>query len=81
MKYHYPTPQELGMKIPIQLISELFCKGFEHALKGYKITETKQLRASYRAGYRAGKLYLKEIRRQQGILEFPLVGKITIKAA
>ena len=81
MQYHYPTPSELGIEIPSLCIRELFCQGFNQALKGYKVTQAKQLKASYRAGFRMGKLYLKQLRREQGIIQFPYLGKICIKAA
>lgn len=71
MSWQYPTPEQAGIKIPARLIESSFCNGFQHALRGRQITRVEQLRLSYREGYRAGKLYLRELRRAQGILEFP----------
>lgn len=76
MAHSYPSPEDIGIRIPRNLKRESFCKGFLHALKGGQITESSQLRRSHRYGFRAGKLYLKELRRRQGIINFPAQGKI-----
>jgi hypothetical protein len=73
---YVPTPHDLGLRIPRHLMEERFSRGFHHALTGGQITKVEQLRLSYREGYRAGKLYLKEVRRSRGIVEFPMTGKI-----
>jgi hypothetical protein len=72
MSWHYPTPNEVGIKVPASLIETRFRHGFEHALRGRQITHVEHLRLSFREGYRAGKLYLRRVRRAQGIVEFPL---------
>ena len=77
---HYPTPAEVGIKTAPHIIQSRFDKGFRHALQGGRITEVKQLRLSFREGFRAGHLYLKALRRQQGIHHFPLQGKIRLAA-
>jgi hypothetical protein len=76
----YPTPQDVGIKIPPHLRADRFCNGFEHALKGGQITEAKQLRLSFREGYRAAKLYLRDLRRSMGIANFPVQGRIRFTA-
>jgi hypothetical protein len=81
MHYTYPTPKDLGIEIPSSLIAERFNKGFLHALKGGQIRKREQLRLSFREGYRAGKLYLRELRRERGILNFPMQGRIRFKIA
>ena len=73
---HYPTPAEVGIKTAPHIIQSRFDKGFRHALMGGRITDVKQLRLSYREGFRAGHLYLKELRKAQGLHTFPLQGKI-----
>ena len=75
-----PTPHDIGLRIPPHLMADRFCCGFHHALTGGQITTVEQLRLSFLEGYRAGKLYLKELRRQRGIIEFPLMGKIRMRA-
>ncbi len=81
MNYHYPTPAELGIRIPNGLIEKRFLEGFRYALNGGQLSCSIHFRLSFREGYRAGKLYLKQLRRQQGIVEFPLQGKIRFRAA
>ena len=80
MKHSYPDPRDVGIKIPPHLIKQRFRGGFLHALKGRQITQVEQLRLSFREGYRAGKLYLREERRKRGILHFPMQGKVVFKA-
>lgn len=80
MTHTYPTPQDVGITIPVHLRADRFCNGFEHALKGGQITEAKQLRLSFREGYRAGKLYLRDLRRSMGIINFPAQGRIRFTA-
>jgi hypothetical protein len=77
---YIPTPDDIGLRIPPHLKADRFRSGFHHALAGGQITQVEQLRLSFREGYRAGKLYLKEVRRSQGIVEFPVVGKIRMRA-
>jgi hypothetical protein len=79
MRYQYPEPADVGIKIPAHLMKQRFRGGFLHALKGGQITEVEQLRLSFREGYRAGKLYLRHVRRKQGIIEFPFKAKLIFK--
>lgn len=71
MPYHYPTPAEVGIKIPRYLLSDRFCAGFDHGLKGGQLDNVEYFRRSFRLGFRAAKLYLREARRAQGVLQFP----------
>jgi hypothetical protein len=80
MNYVYPTPQDIGLRIPAPLIESRFNDGFEHALKGGHLTKVEYFRHSFRLGFRAAKLYLRELRRRQGIREFPLRGRIRLRA-
>ena len=77
---YIPTPADIGLRIPGHLKADRFCSGFHHALTGGQINQVEQLRLSFREGFRAGKLYLKEIRRGKGIIEFPLMGKMRMRA-
>ena len=81
MKYTYPTPQDVGIEIAPHLMKDRFCRGFEHALKGRQISRVEHLRQSFREGYRAGKLYLRELRREQGIVEFPMKARMKFRLA
>ncbi|HEB58885.1 MAG TPA: hypothetical protein ENJ01_06680 [Gammaproteobacteria bacterium] len=79
-QFVYPAPADVGLRIPPNLIARRFEEGFQHALAGGQIRSADQLRLSFREGYRAGKLYLKALRRRQGIVEFPLMGKLSFRA-
>jgi hypothetical protein len=80
MQAHYPNPHELGIPIPAHLRKDRFCRGFHHALTGRQITRVEHLKLSFREGYRCGKLYLRELRRRQGILQFPMRARVRISA-
>lgn len=79
MLVKYPSPQELGICVPASLKADRFCSGFKHALRGGQINLAEQLRLSFREGYRVGKLYLRELRRAQGILEYPMKAQVKLK--
>ena len=76
---YVPTPHDTGLRIPPHLMADRYSCGFHHALTGGQITTVEQFRLSFLEGYRAGKLYLKEVRRSRGIVEFPLTGKIRMR--
>lgn len=80
MRIHYPTPQELGLRIPPDLVPERFCAGFRHGLQGGQLDRVEYLRRSFRLGFRAAKLYLRAERRRQGILPFPVQGHVRFRA-
>ena len=73
---HYPTPRELGIRVPRHLRKDRFNQGFEHALKGGQLHRVEYLKLSFREGFRAAKLYLRGVRRQQGIVDFPLKAQV-----
>jgi hypothetical protein len=75
----FPTPRDIGVKIPAHLIESRFNAGFEHALKGGHLTDIEYFRRSFRIGFRAGKLYLREVRRLRGIIEFPFRGRVRMR--
>jgi hypothetical protein len=78
--YTYPTPSDIGLKIPPDIRVTRFNAGFEHALKGGHLTEIEYFRRSFRLGFRAAKLYLRQVRRRRGILDFPLRARIRLRA-
>lgn len=80
MTHPYPTPQDLGIKIPVMLRRERFCRGFDHALRGGQLNRVEYFRLSFRLGFRAAKLYLREVRRQRGILELPMRRRVRLKS-
>ena len=77
----YPSPQEVGIKTPHHLIKARYDAGFKHALKGEQLFRTEHLKLSFREGYRAGKIYLKKLRKQKGILTFPVQGRISFRVS
>ncbi len=80
MQYTYPEPADVGIQIPPHLVPDRFRCGFLHALKGGQLTQVEQMRLSFREGFRAGKLYLRALRRAQGIVTFPIQGRIRVRA-
>ena len=81
MDNRYPSPEEAGIRVPPHLEQERFCAGFRHGLEGGQLNRVEYLRLSFREGFRAAKLYLREVRRRQGILEMPLRWKVRIYTA
>lgn len=69
--HRYPNPAEAGIRIPAHLLIDRFTAGFDHALKGGHLDHVEYFRRSFRLGFRAAKLYVREVRRQRGVLEFP----------
>jgi hypothetical protein len=80
VKYVYPTPKQLGIKIPSSLREDRFNAGFKHCLQGGRLDNPEFFRLSFRMGFRMGKFYLKGLRRRQGILDFPLQAHFKIRA-
>ncbi|UCE90201.1 MAG: hypothetical protein JSW10_05125 [Pseudomonadota bacterium] len=80
MRHSYPEPQDIGIVIPRHLIAERFRNGFHHALAGGHLQRVEHLRRSFREGYRAGKLYVRELQRANGVVSFPHLGRVRLKA-
>ena len=81
MKENYPSPQEVGIRIPPSLREDRYCAGFEHGLKGGQLDRVEYMKLSFREGFRASKLYLRELRRSRGILDFPARWRVRTKVA
>jgi len=75
MKKILPRPKIVDVVIPKGVDSEMYQAGFEHSVTGGQITKREHLKASFRLGFRNGRLYLKELRKKKGILEFPIKWK------
>lgn len=80
MAYAYPTPEDIGIRIPRRLIEARYRHGFRHALEGGQIAAVEHLRLSFREGFRAGKCYARELRRARGVVDFPLRAKIRFRS-
>jgi hypothetical protein len=78
MATRYPTPEELGVRIPAHLIPERFRQGFEHGLRGGQLHRAEYLRRSFRAGFREAKLVIRELHRQRGVIPFPTKARMRV---
>ena len=81
MEHSYPKPRDAGVRIPSHLKKDRFCAGFRHGLKGGHLDKVEYMRLSFREGYRVSKIYLRSLRRSQGILEFPACWRVRIRTA
>lgn len=81
MTSNYPDPRDLGLEIPPHVRADRFCEGFRHALVGGNLNQSEYFRLSFREGFRAAKLYLRELRRRQGVVNIPLPGKMRMRVA
>jgi len=81
MDYSYPKPEDVGIRIPRTLQPERFCAGFEHGLKGGQLDRTEFMKQSFREGFRASRMYLRELRRSRGILQFPARWRMRLSVA
>ncbi len=81
MDVHYPSPQEAGVRIPSHVKKDRFCAGFRHGLRGGQLDRVEYMKLSFREGVRSSQLYLRAVRRSQGILEFPVRWKVRMRAA
>lgn len=59
---------------------DLYEAGYACGLRGGRLDRVAYFRLSFRAGFRAAKLALRARRRREGLLEFPLTGRISVKA-
>ena len=80
MSAHFPSPAQAGIRIPHDLRADRFAAGFEHALKGGQLDRVEYFRRSFRLGFRAAKLYLREVRRGRGVIEFPARYRVRLRA-
>jgi hypothetical protein len=76
LKRRAPAPTEVGVLVPTKVDKKLFEEGFSHGMASNELTVFK---ASFRAGFREAKRYLRELRRQQGVVEFPLRARLSIR--
>lgn len=80
MAYRYPSPHDAGIRIPRYLLTDRFTAGFDHGLKGGQLDHVEYFRRSFRLGFRAAKLHLREVRRQRGIIQFPARYKLRLRS-
>lgn len=69
-------PETFGIKVPVDLDEQLFRAGFAHGMMSNQLTIFKK---SYCEGFRIAKLLCKELRKEQGIIDFPMKARIKFK--
>jgi hypothetical protein len=72
------VPKEMGINGGHRFRPDRYQAGFEHALRGGQLDHVNYLRLSFRAGFRAAKLYARELRRRHGVLDFPMRSKFKL---
>lgn len=72
--------REIAVVAPLSLRRDRYEAGFAHALKGGKLDQIEYFKLSFREGFRAAKLGMRSLRRKEGIIDFPLQGRLKIKA-
>lgn len=80
MPYRYPSPVDAGIKVPPYLMAERFSAGFDHGLKGGQLDRVEYFRRSFRLGFRTAKLYLREVRRQRNVIQFPARYRVRLRS-
>ena len=58
-------PSDFALDIPTNADPKIFMQGFEHGLKSNTLSLA-QMRLSFRLGFRAAKLYLRDLARSRG---------------
>ncbi|MGQ0657096.1 MAG: hypothetical protein ACT4NU_03220 [Chromatiales bacterium] len=64
------------MKIPPDVRKERFNAG----LGGGRLDELEYFQYSFRVGFRTGQRYLQRFRRSRGLIDFPFLGRIKVRA-
>jgi hypothetical protein len=71
---------ETQIRVPPLLRKDRYQAGFVHAMRGGQLDKIEYFKLSFREGFRAAKLQMRQTRRMQGILNFPLQGKMKLKS-
>jgi len=71
---------EVSVAVPSSLQRDRYQAGFAHAMSGGKLDRIEYFKLSFREGFRAAKLQMRALRRRQGVIDFPLQGKLKVKA-
>ena len=70
---------ELTVIAPPILRKDRYEAGFAHAMQGGKLDRIEYFKLSFREGFRAAKLYMRSLRRREGIIDFPMRGRLKVK--
>lgn len=68
----------LAVAVPPSLIKDRYQAGFAHAMRGGQLDDIDYFRLSFREGFRAAKLQLRELRRRRGIIDFPMKARLRV---
>jgi hypothetical protein len=71
---------EVEMTVPLSLRKDRYQAGFAHAMRGGQLDKIEYFRLSFREGFRAAKLQMRDMRRKRNIIDFPLQGKMKVKS-
>ena len=71
---------EISVLAPITLRQDLYEAGFAHAMTGGKLDRVEYFKLSFREGFRAAKLQMRALRRRHGVIDFPMQGRLKVKA-
>jgi citrate lyase alpha subunit len=69
----------IEVAVPPSLLKDRFAAGFAHAMRGGQLNKIEYFKLSFREGFRAAKLQMRAMRRNQGIIDFPLQGRVKMK--
>ena len=72
-----PNPEEVGIRIPSNVNHEKYMAGFQHGLSSNTLN-LEQMKTSFRLGFRAAKVYLRELAKKSGQYQ-PKVSRCQIK--
>jgi hypothetical protein len=64
--------------VPPSLIKDRYQAGFAHAMRGGQLDDIDYFRLSFREGFRAAKLQLRELRRRRDIIDFPMKARLRV---
>ena len=62
------------------LLKDRYEAGFAHAMRGGQLDKIEYFKLSFREGFRAARLQMRAMRRKQGVIDYPLQGRMRIKA-
>ena len=71
---------EIEVTVPPSLLKDRFEAGFAHAMRGGQLDRIEYFKLSFREGFRSAKLQMRSMRRKQGVIDFPLQGKVKVRA-
>ena len=71
---------EVSVIAPLALQQDRYKAGFAHAMAGGKLDRIEYFKLSFREGFRAAKLHMRALRRRHGVIDFPVQGRLKVRA-